>query len=265
MHGIDVTAHVHARRETERLLAESERAIQLEHQARAAAETAMRQRDHVLDVVAHELGSPLSTIGICARVLATGGASSAAETLATVDLIERCVGSMQRLLRDLSDVASIEAGRLALDRRAEAPAALLAAATEMFAARAQSAGVALESRVSPELPTVSADSGRVVQVLGNLLTNALRHTASGGRITLRAERDSTGVRFAVEDTGTGIAAEDVPHVFDRFWHTRPTALRGGGLGLPIVRGIIEAHGGSVELTSTSSEGTVISFTIPLAS
>jgi PAS domain S-box-containing protein len=264
-HGIDVTAHVHARREMERLLAESDRAILLEHQARAAAETAMRQRDHVLDVVAHELGSPLSTIGICARVLATGGATSDAETVATVDLIERCVGSMQRLIRDLSDVASIETGRLALDRRAETPSALLAATAEMFAARAHSAGVELESRVHPELPAVSADAGRVVQVLGNLVTNALRHTASGGRVTLRAEPDSAGVRFAVEDTGTGIAAEEVPHLFDRFWHTRATALRGGGLGLPIMRGIVEAHGGSVELTSTSSEGTVISFTIPTVS
>jgi PAS domain S-box-containing protein len=272
LHGIDVTAHVHARREMERLLAESERvlaesegAILLEHQARAAAETAMRQRDHVLDVVAHELGSPLSTIAICARVLAIGDAASAAETLATVDLIERCVGSMQRLIRDLSDVASIETGRLALDRRAEAPATLLAAATEMFAARAKSAGVEFETRVIPGLPAVSADAGRVVQVIGNLLSNALRHTASGGRVRLCARRDPAGVRFAVKDTGPGIAAEDVPHVFDRFWHTRSSALRGGGLGLPIVRGIVEAHGGSVELTSTSSEGTIISFTIPTAS
>jgi signal transduction histidine kinase len=266
VHGIDVTAHVHARREMERLLAESERAIQLEHQARAAAETVMRQRDHVLDVVAHELGSPLSTIGICARVLATGGTCSATESLATIDLIERCVGSMQRLIRDLADVASIETGRLALDRRAESPATLLTAATEMFAARAQSVGVELETRVSPGLPPVFADAGRVVQVLGNLLTNALRYTANGGRVTLLAESsDPAGIRFAVKDTGTGIAAEDVPHVFDRFWHKRPTALRGGGLGLPIVRGIVEAHGGSVEVTSTSSEGTVISFTIPRAS
>jgi PAS domain S-box-containing protein len=265
VHGIDVTAHVHARREMERLLAESERAIQLEHQARAAAETAIRQRDHVLDVVAHELGSPLSTIGICARVLATGGTCSATESLATIDLIERCVGSMQRLIRDLADVASIETGRLALDRRAESPATLLAAATEMFAVRAQSVGVELETRVSPGLSPVFADAGRVVQVLGNLLTNALRYTANGGRVTLHAESAPAGVRFAVEDTGTGIAAEDVPHVFDRFWHKRPTALRGGGLGLPIVRGIVEAHGGSVEVTSTSSEGTVISFTIPAAS
>jgi PAS domain S-box-containing protein len=265
LHGIDITAHVHARREMERLLAESERATALEHQARATAETAMRQRDHVLDVVAHELGSPLSTIGICAKVLATDSTSSAGERLETVDLIERCVGSMQRLIRDLSDVASIETGRLALDRRAEAPAALLAAATEMFAARARSAGVELETRVLPGLPAVSADAGRVVQVIGNLLSNALRHTASGGRVKLCARRDPSGVRFAVKDTGPGIAAEDVPHVFDRFWHTRATALRGGGLGLPIVRGIVEAHGGAVELTSTSSEGTVISFTIPAAS
>jgi signal transduction histidine kinase len=102
----------------------------------------------------------------------------------------------------------------------------------------------------------------VLQVLGNLVTNAFRYTASGGCISLHAECDPAGVRFTVQDTGTGIPAEELPHVFDRFWPRRHAARGGSGLGLPIVRGIVEAHGGAVEVRSTTGEGSRFSFTIP---
>ncbi|MDB4877669.1 MAG: rpfC [Gemmatimonadetes bacterium] len=242
LHGVDITAHVLARR---------------------AAEAATRQRDHVLDVVAHELGSPLSTIGICARTLADSS-TALGETAATIDLIERCVASMHRLIRDLSDVASIETGRLALDLHAAQPIVLLASAAEHFAGLALDAGISLTTHAPPDLPDVVADPGRVVQALSNLLTNALRHTKRGGRVTLHAERESASVRFAVDDDGDGIAAEDLPHVFDRFWHKRPAAHRGDGLGLPIVRGIVDAHGGTVDVASEIGKGTRSSFTLPLA-
>ena len=101
-------------------------------------------------------------------------------------------------------------------------------------------------------------------MLGNLLTNALKYTPRGGRIWLSAAADPLGVRFAVEDTGAGIAAESLPHVFDRFWHGRRASRPGGGLGLPIVRGIVEAHGGTVDVRSTIGEGSWFSFTIPIA-
>jgi PAS domain S-box-containing protein len=249
--------------ERRRLEQEREALLQREREARAAAEAATRQRDHVLNVVAHELGSPLSTIGMCARVLAARDAPPS-ERVATVDLIERCVASAHRMIHDLSDVASIETGRLALDVRAEAPSDLLTAAGEMFAARAQSADVELEIRAANDLPTVSADAGRVLQALSNLVTNALKFTESGGHVRLSAEPDPNGVRFVVEDTGTGITAEDLPHVFDRFWHKRRAAQPGSGLGLPIVRGIIEAHGGQISVESTLGEGSRFSFTVPSA-
>jgi signal transduction histidine kinase len=135
----------------------------------------------------------------------------------------------------------------------------------MFAARAESAGVALQVRAAADLPTVSADAGRVLQALSNLVTNALKFTGAGGRVTLSAEPDGADVRFAVEDTGTGISAEDLPHVFDRFWHKRRVAQPGSGLGLPIVRGIVEAHGGQVGVESTPGQGSRFSFTVPSAS
>jgi signal transduction histidine kinase len=134
----------------------------------------------------------------------------------------------------------------------------------MFAGEALTAGVELRTRAAPDIPAVCADAGRLLQVFGNLLGNALRHTASGDRITLRAERDPVGVRFAVEDTGMGITAEDLPHLFDRFWHNRRAAQKGSGLGLPIVRGIVEAHGGEVGVESTPGQGSRFTFTVPIA-
>jgi signal transduction histidine kinase len=260
---VDVTAHVTARRVIERLRAVAERAAELEGAARSAAEGATRQRDHVLAVVAHVLGTPLSAIGICARVLADDESSAAARA-SSVDLIERCVSSMHRMIRDLSDVASIETGRLALDVRAEAVADLLATTVERFAAPARDAGVELATRAADDVPLIRADRERVVRVLGNLVANALGHTARGGRVTLHAACDPAGVRFTVEDTGVGIAADELPHVFDRFWHARAAAQRGGGLGLPIVRGIVEAHAGTVDVESAPGAGSRFSFTIPAA-
>lgn len=249
--------------ERQRLERAREALLEREHDARLAAENATRQRDHVLRVVAHELGSPLSTIGVCVQVLAQSTTSSADRANAR-DLIDRCVASMHRLIRDLTDVASIESGRLALTARAEAPGALLTTAAEMFAGRARVAGVALETCTAPDLPAVRADAQRVIQVLGNLVTNALRYTPDGGRITLHAELAAAVVRFTVEDTGSGIVPEELPHLFDRFWHGRRAAQHGSGLGLPIVRGIVQAHGGAVEVSSAIGVGSRFGFTIPVA-
>jgi signal transduction histidine kinase len=249
--------------ELRRLERTGEELLRREHGARVAAERTAQQRDHVLDVVAHELGSPLSTIGACAHVLAQADTPSS-ERAAAVDLIERCVAWMHRMIHDLSDMASIETGRLALSTRPERPDALLIAAVEVFAATARDAGVELESNADPDLPSAQADAGRVLQVLGNLLTNAIRHTPRGGRVTLRVQRDPAGICFTVEDTGAGIDANDLPHVFDRFWPAHRAPQRGGGLGLPIVRGIVEAHGGSVDVTSTTGKGTRFGFIIPIA-
>jgi signal transduction histidine kinase len=124
--------------------------------------------------------------------------------------------------------------------------------------------VALALQVPPGLPTVRADPERLLQALGNLVANALKFARDGGRITLRAEQRPTGVRLSVQDTGAGIAADDLPHVFDRYWQKRRAGggKRGTGLGLAIVRGIVEAHGGTVDVESTPGEGSEFSFTIP---
>ena len=258
VHGTDVTAHVHARRRLKRLAG-------LERTSRGAAEANARARDEVLGIVAHDLGNLVAAIEIAATALIEDAGPPALPAAArrTLEVVKHGVRSMNRLIRDLTEVASIEAGSLGLDVQDVAPATALEATVELFTTAAREAGVALALQVPPGLPTVRADPERLLQALGNLVANALEFVRTGGRITLRAELRPTGVRLSVQDTGAGIAAGDLPHVFDRYWHKRRAGgKRGIGLGLAIVRGIVEAHGGTIDVESTPGEGSEFSFTIP---
>jgi PAS domain S-box-containing protein len=251
---------------SERRRAELERSrlLDAERDARAAAEAATRARDDVLAVVSHDLRNPLSTIAMCASALGQDGASreSEAELIAA---IRDSADWMQRLIQDLLDVASIESGRLSIEMRDEAPSALIDRAASMLEPIVRDARLSLHKHVEVDLPVVRADTQRVSQLFANLVTNACRFTDPGGRITLRAARAPGGVRFEVEDTGHGIASDDLPHVFDRFWQKgRRGAQSGTGLGLAIVRGIVDAHRGSIDASSVAGKGTVISFLLPAA-
>jgi PAS domain S-box-containing protein len=249
--------------ERRRLERERETLLVRERQARTAAEAAAHERDTVLGMVSHDLGTPLSTIAMCARALVDRD-EPFEDRRQVVALIDRAVSYMYHMIRDLSDVASIEAGRLGLDLRTEDPAVIVAAVVEMLAGAASDRGVALGTTIGADLPTIRADATRVLQGLGNLVTNAVRFTERGGHITLRAEREGSGVRFTVEDSGAGISADDLPHVFDRFWHKRrEVGGSGRGLGLAITRGIVEAHGGQLRAESTLGRGSEFSFTIPV--
>jgi signal transduction histidine kinase len=118
--------------------------------------------------------------------------------------------------------------------------------------------------VPADLPEVWADRDRLLQVFENLIGNAIKFTGSGGRVTVGAVPHEGGVQFWVHDTGAGISGEDLPHVFDRFWQARKANRRGAGLGLPIARGIVEAHGGRIWVESTSGQGSTFFFAIPAA-
>jgi PAS domain S-box-containing protein len=231
----------------------------------AQLKAATRQRDDVLAAVAHDLRDPLGTIAICARMLLVPEEPTGEGVREIARLVHRAADWMDRLIRDLSDASNIEAGRLALSLGSVAPTVVLSETIHMHAVSARASGVALALDTSPELPDVNADAARLQQAFGNLVTNALKFTDRGGRITLRAERGPGGgsVRFIVDDTGAGIADDILPHVFDRFW-TRPRGggVRGAGLGLAIVRGIVEAHGGAVAAESEPGKGSRFSFTIP---
>ena len=229
------------------------------------ARRATEGRDQVLGVVSHDLRNPISAIAMCASALRVNWSENAErENLLTT--IVQSTEWMNRLIQDLLDVASIEAGRLSLERHRESAASIIAKALRMFDVEASGRHIELASQSAAELPALNVDASRIVQVLGNLLRNALKFTPDGGRIAVRAESGGSSVVFAVTDTGPGIPIADQPRVFDRYWHSRRTAnKRGTGLGLSIAKGIVEAHGGRMWLESVPGQGSTFTFSVPAES
>jgi signal transduction histidine kinase len=168
---------------------------------------------------------------------------------------------MNRLIQDLLDVAKIEAGRLGVDPRPVEVPPLVAEAFDMLRPIASEKSIRLDVAVADDLPTIAADAGRVLQVLSNLVGNAIKFTPAEGRVTIRAERVAGTVGFCVADTGPGIPPEQLPHIFGRFWQADRSDRRGIGLGLAIAKGIVEAHGGRISVESRVGEGTSFYFTL----
>lgn len=228
------------------------------------AQRATEARDQVLGVVSHDLRNPISAIVMCASALADTPPDDTATRESLLTTIKQSTEWMNRLIQDLLDVASIEAGRLSLERDREAVPPLLGDALRMFEVEAAQRHVQLSAESSADLPAINVDTSRIVQVLGNLLRNALKFTPDGGRITVRASSAGRDIVFAVSDTGPGIPVADQPFVFDRYWQARRSAnKRGTGLGLSIARGIVQAHGGRMWLESEPGRGTTFFFTIPV--
>jgi len=204
--------------------------------------------------VAHELRTPLSVIRGKLEGVLDGVYPCTPEHLAPI--LEE-IRLLARLVEDLRLLSLVEAGQLPLEKRATDVGALLRDAQVNFGPQAADRGVTLALDLPTELPEVMADRRRIAQVLGNLLTNALRHTPSGGRVTLFAAGSEKAVRVTVTDTGTGIASEDLPYIFERFWRgekSRSRAGGGAGLGLAIAKHLVQAHGGEIGVESPSTEG-----------
>jgi signal transduction histidine kinase len=227
-------------------------------EGRAAAQA----RDDLLATVSHDLKTPLNVI-----LMTLGSmAGSPREQRAAKDLenLQRSAQRMDRLIRDLLDSARLEAGGLPMELELVSAARL---AEEAFAALlplAQNKGVQLKSTLVGEMPEVRADTSRIQQVLSNLISNAIKFTPAGGEVVLRAERSGRQVRFAVRDTGPGIAQSELTHLFERFWQAQSTAHLGTGLGLSIARGIVLAHGGRLWVESRLGVGSTFYFTLPVA-
>jgi len=239
------------RREREALLA-SERA------ARAAAERAARVRDEVLGMVSHDLRSPLSAIAMSANALLEGSG----ELSVLAGAIVRSSEWALRIIRDLLDVTAIEAGRLTIHPEPMIVQAITETICSMFAASAATAGVTLVVEPVGTTLWVDADVDRVVQAVGNLVGNAIKFTPRGGKVTLSVNRDDKSVRFRVEDTGVGIAPENIPRLFDRFWQAHESRRGGAGLGLVIAHGIAEGHGGRIEVESQPGRGSTFTLVLP---
>ncbi|WP_374226033.1 sensor histidine kinase [Streptomyces sp. C3-3] len=223
------------------------------------------QRKAMVSDVAHELRTPLSNI--------RGWLEAAQDGLADPDpafvssLLEEAV-LLQHIIDDLQDLAAADAGVLRLHPESVEIRELLSQVAAAHQARAENAGVTLAVTATAPGPTLRADPVRLRQAVGNLVSNAVRHTPEGGRVTLRAyahEEGDGAVLVEVTDTGTGIPPEDLPHVFDRFWRAEKSRNRrtgGSGLGLAIVRKLVEAHGGTVDATSVEGEGSTFVLRLP---
>jgi signal transduction histidine kinase len=227
--------------------------------ARRQADAAARSREDVLAVVAHDLRTPLTTIRMTSASLQQRlpAADPMQRALAAVD---RSATRMENLIRDLVDATRIEHGQFQLTIADVALDTLVHEAHDAFAPLARSKGLRFQLDAQSGGAPLRCDRDRMLQVLGNLLGNSLRFTPQGGSITLKAHAGAAGVRFEVEDSGQGIPATDLPHIFDRYWNTD---RQGSGLGLFIARSIVRAHGGEIEVKSTPGHGSSFFFTLPL--
>jgi PAS domain S-box-containing protein len=232
------------------------------------AQDATRAREEILGIVSHDLRNPLSAIMMCSSALVDGMAGADESLRYMVTAIADSASWMNRLIQDLLDMASIESGRLSMERRPEPVEQILAQLDMTFATGAKDADIVLGIGAQPGLPPVLVDGERILQVLANLVANSLKFTPRGGEIRVLASSiagDPTRVAITVSDTGCGIPPEQLPHVFDRFWQARRGASqRGTGLGLAISRGIVEAHGGSISAESEVGRGSAFRFTVPVA-
>ena len=225
---------------------------------------AVHAREDLLAAVAHDVRSPLGNILLSTSMLLTVPEQDAPSARKNIERVQRLAGRIDRLIADLLDASTMEGGRFSIEPVRMEIAPLLTYVLETQRPNAESMGLLLLSEIAPDLPAVHADTGRLEQVLDNLLGNAIKFTASGGTITLRAERAGGMIRVSVRDTGLGIPRAELPHLFDRFWQARRTTRIGAGLGLFLVKGIVAAHGGAVGVESKVGEGTTFSFTVPLA-
>ena len=228
------------------------------NQMAARIEAGERQRRNLFADVSHELRTPLSVIQARIEGIVDGVYAPDREHL---DLVLDQATVLARLLDDLLLLSKAEAGALTLERERAAPGGLVDAAVEAYRDEAAERGVELRPRVAGGLPDLNVDRVRIGEVLSNVLTNALRYTPAGGAVTLSAEPAPGGVAFEVADTGGGVPADEVAHIFDRF--RKSSESRGSGLGLAIARSLVDAHGGSISAASDAS-GTRIRFVLPAA-
>lgn len=225
---------------------------------------AIQARDDVVGIVAHDLRNPLGAIVMQAALLQRSEAEPERGSRAPGEVIARAALRMERLINDLLEVTSIEAGSFRVEPARVSAASVISDAVEAQKMLASPASIQIACDAAPALPDVWGDRDRLLQVLENLVGNAIKFTKPGGCITIGARRRDAEVVFSVADTGAGIPAEALPHVFDRFWQARRAKRRGVGLGLAIVKGIVEAHGGRVWVESTPGRGTTFFFTVPAA-
>ncbi|HEY0022919.1 MAG TPA: ATP-binding protein [Longimicrobium sp.] len=224
------------------------------------AHRATRARDEMLGMVAHDLRNPLSTIMMGSEMLIDSSLDDAQRRF--VELVRRAAGRMQELIQDLLEARQIESGQLRVSPQAQPVGPLVAEAVAMLTPLAAGRGIGLRAVLDDGLRPALVDGARLLQVLSNLVGNALKFTPAGGSVEIGCIPLGEELRLVVSDTGPGIPPEQIPHVFGRYWQAAKGDRRGIGLGLSIVRGIVEAHGGRVWVESSVGSGARFYFTVP---
>jgi signal transduction histidine kinase len=234
-----------------------------------AADQKQRELEHLrADLIAwvgHDLQTPLASIRAILEALADGMVDEPQTVSRYLHTAQRDVRSLSALIDDLFQMAQLDAGGLQLDRADASLTDLISDTLESFSALAKQQNVILEGDAEAGLDPVFMDTQRIGRVLDNLVGNALRHTSAGGWVTVTARRTASGVEVRVRDSGEGIRPEDIPHVFERFYRGEKSRSRltgGAGLGLAIARGIVEAHGGTMQVESEVSRSATFSFILP---
>ena len=242
--------------------------------ARQCAEDALRDavaaREEMVGIVSHDLRNPANAVKMLAKSIFddADGEPVPARVLERVAVMRQAAEQIDALIQDLLDTTRLAGGPLSVLPLAADVVGLTTRALGGLKPIADAGHVSLVAALSPDLPAAFVDPGRFVQLLSNLIGNAVKFTPPGGVVTLSAEVDAGELLFVVTDTGEGISAEQLPHVFERFYQAPRDAGRtirhGAGLGLPISRGIVEAHGGNIWISSTPGVGTSVRFSLPVA-
>ncbi len=224
-----------------------------------------RLRSDLIAWVSHDLQTPLTSIRAIVEALADGVAEDPQDQQRYLRTAQRDIQSLSVLIDDLFQMAQLDAGGIPLDREWGSITDLISDTLESFRQLARQHQVDLQGHADSDCDPVNMDIQRVGRVLNNLVSNAIRHTPPGGKVSVHATRQADSVLVTVQDSGEGIATEDLPFIFERFYRGEKSRSRdtgGAGLGLAIARGIVEAHGGSIRVESKLREGTRISFRLP---
>ncbi|HEY0475999.1 MAG TPA: ATP-binding protein [Kofleriaceae bacterium] len=230
------------------------------------ARHAVAMREQTLAIVSHDLRSPLATIVMAASILGSDELTrtSPPSSIVVAEKIQKAAARMERMIEDLLDFASIEAGRLSMTARPHAVAAIIEQVIADFDATAIRHQVTLTGGAAADVPAIQCDRDRILQVIANLVGNALRILKPGGSVALHATLGDREAVFSVVDNGPGIAIADQKRLFDRYWRSPDAGYKGHGLGLAIARGLVEAHRGRIWVESEPGRGATFCFTVPLA-
>jgi chemotaxis family two-component system sensor kinase Cph1 len=230
--------------------------------AEEALHLAVHMREEFLAIVSHDLRNPLNSVLLGSELLQASTLDVTSRS--KVDLIHTAATRMSRMLSDLLDLSSMDAGHLSMERHGESVAALLVTAVEAASSGALQRTVHLHTVLSDPDMIVFCDRHRILQVLTNLIGNAMKFSSRNGTVRIEARRHDDQIEFSVRDDGIGIAKEQLDHIFDPYWQAPATAKLGTGLGLSIARGIIEFHDGQIWVESILDRGSCFFFTLPIA-